>query len=567
MDSSARHDGNAENEPFLIFRKHRPRAESLAFASAMCHAPGHEPGSYHARGVTIATTTLMHIPPRALSPTLYLNLFSPTAANKPVHDPTGDTLPDTAHIDTIDTTGIANVTGTAGTVGPIGTVEPIGTVGTVGTVDMLDMLDVHSRAMPSPWSEHACEHRLASDEWRRTLQRVGPRPRPDITPSTGIPRALHSHLRKLKQAWRDTVRHTTGATPAPVSSTDGRQQASAYRNVLSQMTPLVGADAAHDAAQKTSKLVHIAQHVDRIDAWIEARGHRDIPADLLEQRNVMAAALINYDVYFDHAVPQILPARVRRLESHDDNGPEQSGHFAAIYSDTLSCKIVVANRGTEMGIAGRAAIDWMQNVRQALGLASSQYTRAIGLARSLAWKYGATNLVFTGHSLGGGLATAQTSVVPGSSGLTFDSAGLHNRTVARHSASPAASRIKAYYVQGEALSLVQATVKSAEHLAMHTPFIGKAMGWASRLMIPRPVGQRIGLPAASPPAAPVACDEPASPIHDAAADTTSRTSPARGIRGAIGKHAMPEMIHALFDRLPKRKASRDDMCGVRGVTS
>ncbi|AJP57862.1 hypothetical protein UC34_14495 [Pandoraea vervacti] len=485
----------------------------------------------------------MHILTGAFSPTLSPSTLTTPAANEPVHDPV-DGAP-------VDTTPSAT----------------------------------HAPAMPDQWPEHVNERRMAGEQWRSALQRIAPPPHTGITRGTNRPHALNDLLQALTRAWREAARSAPssasfGGDPTDtdtVSRANGLRQANAYREVLFQMTPLVGPDAAHEVAETTSKLVPIAQRVDEIDTWIESRGRRHTPAALLEQRDAIAAALVNYDVYFDHVVPQILPSRVQRLENHDDNGSGQSGHFAAVYADALSNKIIVANRGTEIGIAGRASVDWMHNIRQALGLTSTQYDKAVGLARSLAWTYGAKTLVFTGHSLGGGLATAQTSVVPGSRGLTFDSAGLHNRTVARHSASPASSRITAYYVDGEALSLLQETVKHAERLAMHFPLVGKAMGWVSRLMIPRPVGQRIGVPAALPPVAPeMRTDVSRSSATSQARDVGNASDiddpkrdirPARGVLGAIEKHTMPQMIHALFDRLPKRTGSREDIGALQGVAS
>ncbi|VVE61037.1 hypothetical protein PCA31118_00441 [Pandoraea captiosa] len=497
----------------------------------------------------------MHILTGAFSPALSPSTFTTPAANEPVHDP-------------VDSA-------------PIDTTPP----------------ETHAPAMPEPWPAHVNERRMAAEQWRRTLQRIDPQPQTGIASGANRPHALNDLLLALTRAWRDAARSAPSSTPLgddrfntgtetfngadanadAASRADGLRQAKAYREVLFQMTPLVGPDAAHDVAEETSKLVPIAQRVDEIDTWIESRGRHRAPAALLEQRNAMAAALMNYDVYFDHVVPQILPSRVRRLENHDDNGPGQSGHFAAVYADAVSNKIIVANRGTEIGIAGRASVDWMQNIRQALGLTSTQYDKAVRLARSLAWTYGAKTLVFTGHSLGGGLATAQTSVVPGSRGLTFDSAGLHNRTVARHSASPASSRITAYYVHGEALSLLQETVKHAERLATHLPLVGKAMGWASRFMIPRPIGRRIGVPAALPPGThEVRTDAGESSAASHARDVGNASDfddlkpdlrPARGVLGAIEKHTMPQMIHALFDRLPKRLGSREDIGVMQGATS
>ncbi|WP_170836288.1 Mbeg1-like protein [Pandoraea sp. ISTKB] len=418
------------------------------------------------------------------------------------------------------------------------------------------------------WNELATERRLAGDEWRRTLQLTGTLPRAEATPSPDSPHPLDDRLLTLTRIWRDAVsasEATTATREGPrvefdsPSKSNCQQQATAYRNVLAQMTPLIGADAAHNSAREMSKLVPIARRVDEIDAWIEKKGLRNTPPDLLEQRNVMAAALVNQDVYFDEAVPHILPGCLHRLRNVDHNGPQQSGYFGAIYTDALGDKVIVANRGTEMGITERSGIDWKQNIRQAFGLSSSQYTEAIHLARSMALHHSPSKLVFTGHSLGGGLASAQTSVVPGSNGLTFDAAGLHNRTVARHCATPASTRVKAYHVNGEALSMAQEALKNAESLATRIPLFGRAMSWVARMTLPHPVGARIGIP--------LVTSARHEPVRDADNTATDHAPPAIGPLGAIQKHSMVQMTLSLSYRLPRQRLSRDDTLAFRGAAT
>lgn len=60
---------------------------------------------------------------------------------------------------------------------------------------------------------------------------------------------------------------------------------------------------------------------------------------------------------------------------------------------------------------------------QALGMDIKQYNQAIDLVTKLSKALGAENLVITGHSLGGGLASAS-SLATGIKAETFNAAGL-----------------------------------------------------------------------------------------------------------------------------------------------
>ncbi|AWV06634.1 DUF2974 domain-containing protein [Lysobacter maris] len=86
--------------------------------------------------------------------------------------------------------------------------------------------------------------------------------------------------------------------------------------------------------------------------------------------------------------------------------------------------VVLAFTGTDEGR------DWKHNLRQGLGLRDAQYDQAIALAGQAERAYG-DNLVITGHSLGGGLAAAASMVheVPA---VTFNAAGVNDRTLERY---------------------------------------------------------------------------------------------------------------------------------------
>lgn len=413
---------------------------------------------------------------------------------------------------------------------------------------------------PTQWADIARERRMFDAQRRRSLQFVNTLNRAQIgrppQPGEVTCDLLAERMRALLQAWQEVTREAR-ASRAPLracievddidsaSRPCGCLESVAYDNVFAQMQPLVGDSAAHRSACQTAKLVTVAQRIDELDTVIQAKGKASLPQSMIEQRNDITAALVNHDVYFDRSVPQILPTRVRRISVHDDNGPTQSGFFGALYQDKLCDRYLAADRGTEMGITGRALVDWTHNVRQAFGLRSKQYEEAISWGKSLACHYPPRQLVFTGHSLGGGLASAQTSVVQDSTAVTFDPAGLHNKTVARHDAVPAWSRVKSYYVEGEMLSVIQEMLRNGINFATRIPLIGNAVSWIARITVPRPIGERIALPVALPP-------QPTTTRHrgrHASHDTPAAPSTS-GIRGAIARHSTLQMVYSLFDGLP-----------------
>lgn len=77
---------------------------------------------------------------------------------------------------------------------------------------------------------------------------------------------------------------------------------------------------------------------------------------------------------------------------------------------------MVAFRGTEGSLA-----DWWNNIRQGTGAGSSQYSQAVDLAQQVHAATGG-NVVFVGHSLGGGLATAAAAATGGRA-VIFNAAG------------------------------------------------------------------------------------------------------------------------------------------------
>ncbi|WP_205619434.1 hypothetical protein [Salinivibrio socompensis] len=114
-------------------------------------------------------------------------------------------------------------------------------------------------------------------------------------------------------------------------------------------------------------------------------------------------------------------------------------------------KPVLAFRGTE------ATEDWTKgNIPQALLGRSKYYKQAVEISRNI--KKAGYPIEISGHSLGGGLASAA-SKAGNFPTTTFNSAGLHKKTVERYGVPKAQQgsddNITRYRIEGEVLTHVQ----------------------------------------------------------------------------------------------------------------
>jgi Protein of unknown function (DUF2974) len=167
---------------------------------------------------------------------------------------------------------------------------------------------------------------------------------------------------------------------------------------------------------------------------------------------------------------------------------------------SLPPEYVVAYRGT----AGGA--DWKENFKQGVGLKSDSYEKAMQLGQRMNASTGG-NVSFTGHSLGGGLASAAAGVT-GRPATTFNAAGLNADTVSNY--PPTSPNVDAYYVPGEVLSGVQDNRKLLlGGLTMGAGAINPVLGRAVSLavlqgeirgapILPPAYGTRHALPVAPP---------------------------------------------------------------------
>jgi RHS repeat-associated protein len=121
----------------------------------------------------------------------------------------------------------------------------------------------------------------------------------------------------------------------------------------------------------------------------------------------------------------------------------ENGFAAGLYR-APNGEYYFAMRGTE----ATSWANWWANFKQGFGFESSQYEQAVELAHK-AYDMLKGNVVFVGHSLGGGLASAA-SYATGGNAITFNAAGLSGRY-----AKGNPGNIRAHYIRGEILSLLQ----------------------------------------------------------------------------------------------------------------
>lgn len=128
------------------------------------------------------------------------------------------------------------------------------------------------------------------------------------------------------------------------------------------------------------------------------------------------------------------------------------------------------------GTTPSSGSDWSNNFAQGLNNDSAYYRQAVSIGQKLL-RSGA-DAEIDGHSLGGGLASAasRTSGLPAT---TFNAAGLNPATVAKYGASPVASEVQAYRVDGEVLTGLQESslLKDKMPQVVGTPHMVPGKGW------------------------------------------------------------------------------------------
>jgi len=171
--------------------------------------------------------------------------------------------------------------------------------------------------------------------------------------------------------------------------------------------------------------------------------------------------------------------------SPSDLAPADSGFRADLYIPDPAIHgpdavPVLAFKGTDV----TSAEDWANNFTQGVGGRTDFYDRAMDLATRVQMTTGG-DFEITGHSLGGGMASAA-SAVTGASATTFNAAGLHEDTARDFLAASGRAPhdvdtlVTAYHVEGEVLTGIQEAASgiSPHHADQLASVIQGAIGLA-----------------------------------------------------------------------------------------
>lgn len=134
---------------------------------------------------------------------------------------------------------------------------------------------------------------------------------------------------------------------------------------------------------------------------------------------------------------------------------DDSGLKAALFVGAESSVLAFA------GTSPSSGANWKANFAQAFGGSSAQYNAGIDLAISLGG-----NVHFTGHSLGGGIASAA-AIVTGGSATIFNAAGVHSNTLRGY--SPSNGSVTYYYSSFDVLRLGNALTPASvpgQHISL-----------------------------------------------------------------------------------------------------
>jgi len=154
----------------------------------------------------------------------------------------------------------------------------------------------------------------------------------------------------------------------------------------------------------------------------------------------------------------ILARSLKRKQTSDSSIISESqfrdqaagGFFAALYKHRKFNLHVLAFRGTQ----ALSVMDWLNNFGQGLGVKAPQYDAAITLATFVKGNIKGT-FMLTGHSLGGGMASAA-GLVSNTNTVVFNPAGVNKRTLpAGINFAAADSLVTSYVVKGEILDYAQ----------------------------------------------------------------------------------------------------------------
>lgn len=227
---------------------------------------------------------------------------------------------------------------------------------------------------------------------------------------------------------------------APVSVVVGLVSPCAILNKL-QQEPTTGAEAAEQAKLQQDLEDAVFQNMHKLP-----KDQQHAALDSLQQYqenvDVLGDAVLSQAVYGENdygscgktpcGYTKVDPADYDFDEKYLDSGLDKKylhcGFKAAIYK-TPKGETVVAFAGTDMTLKDGPA-DFYTDLMQGVGAPTDQYDRAMIIGDNMQDALGPEGFRTTGHSLGGGLASA-VSATTGAKGRTYNAAGLHQYTTQR----------------------------------------------------------------------------------------------------------------------------------------
>lgn len=296
--------------------------------------------------------------------------------------------------------------------------------------------------------------------YQEMMQRYGYCPRPTVKPSSQIVR-----VRPLQRAEEPT----SGKYRAPLSMKEplskaerwqerksliGKGQQSVYPDAKIAAARLAENNMAVEKARLAGNVYGNGQPINALNPMPNVpEGWQDISND----NQALSKIGLNSGMLYDHPDNPDFFARVYQPDSsvfgHDMNPTVVfRGSRVPEFPDGIGSAVKKALiDGDTSGI--KNINDWSNNLNQGIGSYSEYYKKAVGIGDKLS-KY--KNVDISGHSLGGGMASAA-AMASGKSTWTFNAAGLNADTVEKYGGTVMgnASNIQAYRVDGELLTKVQ----------------------------------------------------------------------------------------------------------------
>lgn len=177
---------------------------------------------------------------------------------------------------------------------------------------------------------------------------------------------------------------------------------------------------------------------------IDIKSHKDIEgfSQWIEEEDARYLAMV--DVYNNktQSGDLILNGKWNIIEVVND---PKTGFSGKLYNEVGTSNFVFASAGTTW----YSPADWKANIEQQFGIDTEQYNQALSIANNLSKEYRNSNLIFVGHSLGGGLASTM-SISTGLDAITFNSSALSHT----YKGVENGSKIAAYITDGDILDYV-----------------------------------------------------------------------------------------------------------------